>query len=419
MNIQSFESELFEVMGLESHLEYDCSIESTMIYDDNFIQYTQEMVGITVLIAASESVMFSMEFDGDNIIVRFFKFVINLCKKIINGIVNFVKWVGNGIKTFFVGPPKDYHVKISKVKTMTKEEVNVLVESKRIKSDVMVLNLPESKKIAESRATFHKQVADNIDKNQKIIDDLSKDTKKLSEGTPDIIKKMREDSDELKVKFDSEKQSLKDKHAERKSSIDKMENHRDEKNNSSLGILSTEIVSVHDYIKNIDKYDLSLMSSNETVKGIAQLQYAQATSTKKRIEALQKSVDELIKISEEVWEGNNNNTKRKSGTTPVIEGGRHADGVGDSLHNLKELKHNISKMLELMKDSLNENSGMVQQLMKCRHTCDKFSRILIMATDKDSPIRAASNDLHFQNEDRKAAIRRSNQQIDHTKKQDL
>lgn len=389
----SFESELFEVMGLESHLEYDCSVESDMIYDDNFIQYTEEMVGVAVLMTASESVIFSMESE-DNIFVRFFKFIGNVIKKIIKGIINFIKWIGSSIKSIFVGPPKDYDVKIKQIKTMTKEEVDALVESKRLKGDVVVIDVQESKKIAESRATFYKQVSSNIDKNQQIIDDLSRDTKKNNDETSEALRKLREETEQKLQEFNL---------AEKKAAREKIISRREEGEDKHVGILSTEIISIHDYIKKIDNYDLSSNANSKYLKDIADIQDETTQQTRKRLEKLENSVDYLIKISEKLQ---SENVTRSANDIKKIN---TAVDVAHSTGALKEVKENINLMLKFLRESLNGNSKVMSEMLSCKKTSDKMYKVMIMVrdtgrgdvgfneaelTDRTAIVRKKSSDRH-------------------------
>jgi len=208
MNIQSFESELFEVMGLESSLdnntswEYDeISWESSNIYDDNYVRYSEESTSATILLKISEEYInssVSFESGGDNILIRIFKFILEIIKKILVTIKNFFMWIINGIKSIFGKGSSNSSV--SQITSSSNENRNQVLQL--VQTKIVTVPKLDNKKLEQN---IH-DLQIRSKKAKDISDELCKSVDKSIGNSPtdELIDKQTAQLNELREKREAE-----------------------------------------------------------------------------------------------------------------------------------------------------------------------------------------------------------------------
>jgi len=396
MNIQSFESELFEVMGLESHLEYDCSVESDMIYDDNFIQYTQEMVGVTVLMAASESVIFSMESE-DNILVRFFKFIIDVIKKLVKGIIDFVKWIGKSIKSLFV-PDKSKQEEIKTISELPKDKIKEISENDKIKAiTINTVETDEFKRVESERSKVYQDCLNKVNENSKMMEAF-RNVNATSTNLDSTSTQLAEINESLK-QFDS---IMGDRHRPKPED-------RTSKDTNHAKFINYRTMNAVDYISNIYKLDPASSENLPDLQKCIKMVEIRENDIERRLKSLERTLESISKITEEL-------EKDKSSTsTDIHSSGYFTSGSDDTkyknvdrvkiLKMLNGVKSNVSLSISIVKKIMEGDAEYMSELGKCSKKADAFRRSINMVI-KGGTLKDIDQKIHFANDDRKAENRK-------------
>lgn len=236
MSQKTFESELFEVMGLESSVdnisyEYDdmISVESTMMYDENYIKYSEESVEAGILLKISEEYYnsgVSFESSGSfGIIGKIFKFIWEVIKKIASTIVRFFKWAFNSIKSIFTGGRSSKSVE--EITSSSNPTRNMVLAS--LQTKVVTVPVLDEKKL-EKELNDLKKTNDNY---KKVADELCDNITSTATGNPkpENLDKKLEEFNKIQKKiteYDSESDR---EHKRRMDEIDREHNEKMKKRN--------------------------------------------------------------------------------------------------------------------------------------------------------------------------------------------
>lgn len=321
----SFESILGDMFGIEnSSYSYDeldmNSTESHIMYDDNYVSYSTEMVEVTALMAMES--MVSMESDGDNIIVKFFKFIGKIVGKIIELIGRFFKWIGNLIASIFGGGKADKMAKKQEtVESISKQAIKDIEAQDKMFEIMHKKDMDDAIKQKESL----KKVMNVIGKS---IDDASKMNSKLDISKLDTINDITSSMKEIKATFLYYDLDPKKKEKD-------LENEKSVRNR----VIDTNLVS---YLTHINDY---ATNNKGELEGIRKLLSANKDDVKKIqtwLTTFNKSIDTGLKVAE--------NLEIKTTT--------------NGYNSLKELNRLLIELCQSVIGSKNESTKVLLKNMK-------------------------------------------------------